>query len=373
MKTATKRAVYRLFDAIAPTARVWLADEVRRRLIADPLTIVDVGAVFGPDKRWSQLGERTCRFITFEPDKRSHADPDENGPFAMLALPTAIGREPGTRTLHLTKGEFASSLYPPNKAVLGAFATWPWHESAGTAEVTVDTLDNALAAFPDWRPDFIKTDIEGADLDALVGGELALASSLGMQVEVSFVERNEGAPLFAEIDQHLRARGFMLFQLIREHWLRANMVRGVAARPQLIWADAIYFREAANFGERLAAADDREGLLVKFIALLLVHGHFDTAADLVHDAEVSGHCSLELAAALDRSVLKSAQSPGFVLRGWVAVVLAGLLRLAALPFGTAAREQAREVYARKAAPLFHHHYREAMRAGLDRSCIPDLP
>ena len=31
--------------------------------------------MFGPDKRWSQLGERSCRFITFEPDKRSHVEP----------------------------------------------------------------------------------------------------------------------------------------------------------------------------------------------------------------------------------------------------------------------------------------------------------
>ncbi len=373
MKAVLKRVLNSAFDAIAPAPRVRLADEVRQRLVADPLTVVDVGAVFGPDKRWSQLGPRTCRFITFEPDKRSHAEPDENGPFAVLALPTAIGREPGTRTLHLTKGEFASSLYPPNKAVLGAFATWPWHESAGSAQVTVDTLDSALAAFPDWRPDFIKTDIEGADLDALIGGDLALAAALGVQVEASFVERNEGAPLFAEIDQHLRARGYMLFQLIREHWLRSNLVRGVASRPQLIWADVVYFRDAAAFAERLTAATDREALLVKFVALLLVYGHFDTAADVVSAAVEAGHCPPDLARGLEETIDHSTRSPLFVPRAALATALATGLCLLALPFGTTAREQARQIYARQAAPLFHHLYRESMRAGLDRSCISDLP
>jgi FkbM family methyltransferase len=373
VKAAAKRAFFGLFDALAPRPRLWLADEVRARLVANPLTIVDVGAVFGPDKRWSQLGTRTCRFITFEPDKRSHVEPDESGPFAMLALPTAIGREPGTQTLHLTRGEFASSLYPPNRQVLGVFATWPWHESAGTDQVTVDTLDRALAHYPDWAPDFIKTDIEGADLDALVGGEQALAAALGVQVEAAFVERNLGAPLFAEIDQHLRARGFMLFQLIREHWLRSNGRVGVASRPQLIWADVVYFREQSAVAERLRAAPEPETLLVKFFALLMAYGHFDYAADLVTEAIAAGICSEALGKALAESIVRSTRARGFVPRALVATLLAAAVRLAALPFGARARAQAQQLYVRQAAPLFHHLYRESMRAGLDRSCISDLP
>lgn len=70
---------------------------------------------------------------------------------------------------------------------------------------TVDTLDNALTAFLAWRPNSFKTDIEGADLDALMGGEAALTAALGVQVEASFVERNDGASPFSEINQRLRA------------------------------------------------------------------------------------------------------------------------------------------------------------------------
>jgi FkbM family methyltransferase len=290
MKSPLKRAFLGLFEAVAPAPRLRLTNAVRERLVANPLTIVDVGAVFGPDKRWIQLGPRTCRFITFEPDKRSQAELSEGGPFTILALPTAIGGEAGERILHLTKGEFASSLYPPNRAVLGAFATWSWHESIGTQPVTVDTLDGVLNNHPDWRPDFIKTDIEGADLEALLGGEQAVARALGVQVEAAFIERNIGAPLFSDIDQHLRERGFTLFQLIREHWLRRNGVRGVGSRPQLIWADVVYFRDAPGFIGRLAKASDPEVLLVKFIALLLVYGHFDYATEIVALAAAKEHC-----------------------------------------------------------------------------------
>jgi FkbM family methyltransferase len=373
VKSLLKWALFGVFDALAPTPRVRLAEAVRSRLIADPLTIVDVGAVFGPDKRWSQLGPRTCRFVTFEPDKRSHTHPTKDGPFAILALPTAIGRRAGTQTLHLTKGEFASSLYPPNEAVLGVFATWPWHEPAGTQQVTVDTLDGALAPYPDWMPDFVKIDIEGADLDALLGGEHALANALGVQVEAAFVERNVGAPLFADLDQYVRKNGFILFQLIREHWLRRNAIWGVASRPQLIWADVVYFRDSAGFAERLAAAGDREALLVKFVALLLVYGHFDYAAHVVAGAVRDGLCPSPLGQALEETIAASVAPRGFVPRAALATLLAAGIRLAALPFGVAAREQARQLYARQAAPLFHYLYRESTRAGLERSCISDLP
>jgi len=373
MKARLKSLFYGFFEKLLPSGQVRLTDELRKRLVADPLTIVDVGAVFGPDPRWIQLGERTCRFLTFEPDERSIETHSDDGPFQMLALSTALGNEQGRKTLHLTVGPFASSLYPPNKAVLGQYGTWPWHESAGTDEVSVDRLDACLADRPDWVPDFIKTDVEGADLDVLKGAERALAGAMGLQVEAAFVERNVGAPLFADIDTFLRARGFTLFQLIREHWVRGNKVLGPRSRPQLIWADVIYFRDSAELLRRLGAAAERDGLLVKFVALLLVHGYHDYAAQIVSEAVAAGYCPQSLRVELDASIAASVAHPrAFLLRAWAATLIAGALRIIALPFGRAVRGQMRELYSRQAAPLYFHLYRDSMRGGLDRSCVTDL-
>lgn len=375
MKAKLKSALYGFFERLLPSGQVRLTDGLRRRLVADPLTIVDVGAVFGPDPRWIQLGERTCRFLTFEPDARSIETHCDSGPFQMLALSTALGNEQGRKTLYLTAGPFATSLYPPNEAVLSHFGPWPWHESAGIDEVLVDRLDTCLADRPEWMPDFIKTDVEGADLDVLKGSEKALSGALGLQVEAAFVERNVGAPLFADIDSFLRARGFTLFQLIREHWVRTNKVIGPRSRPQLIWADVIYFRDAADIRRRLEAAPEakREGLLVKFVALLLVHGYHDYAAQIVAEAAATGYCPPGLHQEFDASITASVAHPrAFLLRAWTATLLASALRVVALPLGGAARRQMRELYARQAAPLYHYLYRESMRAGLDRSCVTDL-
>jgi len=60
------------------------------------------------------------------------------------------------------------------------------------------------------------------------------------------------------------------------------------------------------------------------------------------------------------------------LRAWAATLIAGALRIIALPFGRAVRGQMRELYSRQAAPLYFHLYRDSMRGGLDRSCVTDL-
>lgn len=376
MSSQTARLFDRLFTALVPPPRARLTEGLRQRLRADPLTVADVGSVFGPDPRWLQLGPGTCRFLTFEPDKRSH-DEAPAGPYETLALATALGREKGEATLHLTAGEFASSLYPPNAAALDRFCTWPWHELVGHDVLPVDTLDNCLAANPGWQPDFIKTDVEGADLDVLMGGEGALAGALGVQAEAAFIERNVGTPQFAAIDQFLTTRGFTLFQLLREHWARGNALVGPATRPQIIWADVIYFRDWSAMRARVEALADtaaREGLVLRHVVLLLVHGHHDTALDLVADARASGLCNPALAAEMEQALRASARGPALLaVRCALAILLAGLMAAVAWPFGMRMQARVRGLYRVGLARAANVLLRQAVRGGLQDGIITDLP
>lgn len=376
MTSLAVRAVEGLFAMLVPSGAVHLSEVLRQRLRADPLTVADVGAVFGPDPRWLQLGEGTCRFLTFEPDKRSH-EAAAGGPFETLALATALGREKGEASLHLTAGKFASSLYPPNAAALERFCTWPWHQVVGREVLPVDTLDNCLAEQPGWQPDFIKTDVEGADLDVLQGGEAALAGALGVQAEAAFIERNLGTPQFRAIDCFLASQGFTLFQLLREHWARRNGLLGPTSRPQLIWADVIYFRDWAQVQMRVEALADqaaREGLVLRYCMMLLVHGHHDTALDAVREARAAGLCGTPLAEEVDAAVRAAAAGPSLLpLRCLLVLLLAGLLALAALPFGSRMRERVRGLYRAGQARAANVILRQASRGGLQNGIIADLP
>jgi FkbM family methyltransferase len=363
-------------DLIFPKRKVYFPPSLRALLQKDALRIVDVGGAMGPDERWKFLGLELCRFVTFEPDARSFGGLaiDSTGRNASLAV--GLSNKAGEQTLYLTHGEFASSLYRPNASVLKDYATWPWHESAGETKIPVDTLNHALAAHKDWWPDFIKVDVEGADLDVLKGATDCLPGAFGVQVEVAFVDRNVGAPLQPEIDGWLRAAGFIPQQVIREHWIRNNGIYGATSRPQIIWADVVYVRDRSWSLARLeqAASTDRAAILTKMIAVLLAYGAHDYAMELVEAAASAGYVSSKESVDLREAVTGSVISvPAFVVRGTVALILALLVGAVLLPFGSKFRAVGRQIAAKQAVPLFFALYRSASRTGLQASCIADLP
>jgi FkbM family methyltransferase len=369
---------YRLggvLDTIFPKARLALTPRLAARLATAPMRVIDVGGAMGPDRRWAKLPSGSVRFMTFEPDARS-----QNDGFVQegqnLTVPIGLADKPGERTLHLTEGPFASSLYRPNEYVLRDFAIWPWYTPAGLANIEVDTLDACVARLPDWRPDFVKVDAEGADLDVLKGGRRTLETAFGVQIEVAFARRNVGAPLQAEMDLWLRDAGFAPYLLIREHWVRANRIHGALSQPQLVWADAVYFRDRAWTLKQVAgaaSAEEAERRLCVILAILLAYNAHDYAAELVAAIAKTGAVASDAAEAARESVSRSLTSLGpFAARGTLALLLALMVTAPFTLFGARGRSVSRDIVAAQAGPLFDALARWARRSGLERSCVTDL-
>jgi hypothetical protein len=233
-----------------------------------------------------------------------------------------------------------------------------------------------LARHPDFRADFVKVDVEGADLDVLKGGRSSIERAFGVQIEVPFSVRNLGAPLQPVIDLWVRGAGFSLHLMEREHWVRANGIHGALSQPQLIWADAVYFRGREWVLQQLAAAgstEQAEEQLAGILAILLVYSAHDYAAEIITAAKAHGLINSFTAEDFASSVERSLTSlPVFALRGTVALALAiiGALPLALL--GSRGRCVARHLIAEQAAPLFGSLARAARRGGINGGCIPDV-
>ena len=90
--------------------------------------------------------------------------------------------------------------------------------------------------------DFIKIDVQGYELEVLKGGEQAVSNSIGCELEVSFIEIYKSQPLFAEVDQWMRARGFFLADLERIWWRRAAAPPEIHQRGALAYGNAIYLK-----------------------------------------------------------------------------------------------------------------------------------
>lgn len=69
----------------------------------------------------------------------------------------------------------------------------------------------------DLQPDFLKLDVQGFELQVLLGAEKALQSAEAVMMEVSLIEINKGAPLFAETVGFMANRGFEVADIMEIH------------------------------------------------------------------------------------------------------------------------------------------------------------
>ena len=115
--------------------------------------------------------------------------------------------------------------------------------------ISTTTLDEVQRT-EGLAPDCLKLDVEGAELDVLVGGEGVLGDVLVMEIEVEFSPLFSGQPMFWDVDAHLRERGWRLLGLRRNSWRRIPQASTSAPGygGQLIAADALYVNEGAISG-----------------------------------------------------------------------------------------------------------------------------
>ncbi len=164
-------------------------------------------------------------------------------------IPVALNDTAGETTLYVTKHPMCSSLYAPNEELLRRFNGLS--ELAGldhTTRIETTTLDLYCSSENLSPIDFLQVDVQGADLDVLKGGaEVINASTLAVQVEVEFEELYCDQPMFTEVDAHMRAQGFKLFELHQTRQVRANSPIHSTIHPgQIVWGEAYYLRDPLN-------------------------------------------------------------------------------------------------------------------------------
>lgn len=222
----------------------------------DPLTIVDVGARGGIESHWRVFG-KNLRAIAFEPDKaecdRLNALND-----GVNNLPFALSRAGGVRNLHVADHLASSSFHPNNQDFVGRFTNHDMVKITSVVPVETVTLANALESVGVRRVDFVKLDVEGAELEVLEGAGRFLDDTIGIVSEVRFTRRLSGCPTFSDLDRYCEARGFELFDidvyrqsrkalpypLLYDYRDQKNRpVDGPNTQGQTLWGDALYFRD----------------------------------------------------------------------------------------------------------------------------------
>lgn len=208
--------------------------------------IVDVGAMELEEERPPYeplLKAGAGRVVGFEPVKAECDKLNAKAGKDRLYLPYFIG-DGSQRTFHLCNYPMTSSLYSPNTRLLKRFQLL---EELTRVVETSPVQTKRMDDIPEiTRIDYLKADVQGAELDVFRGAERLLAETLIIETEVEYVPMYEGQPLFAEVDQDLRRRGFVLHTFLG---LAGRAFKPFQSTPangpirQHLWSNVVYVRD----------------------------------------------------------------------------------------------------------------------------------
>ena len=164
---------------------------------------IDVGAYAGEWTTTFKAIFPDAKVLMFEPQKSKQpqlsalADSDKS-----LSLQTKLLGATAQERVEFYESETTSSVLTETTKSEQA-ATW----------LPMTTLDEATQNTEFARPDFLKLDVQGYELEVLKGGPQVLAAAQVVLMEVNLLEIIEGAPLFAETVAFMAAREFRIYDV----------------------------------------------------------------------------------------------------------------------------------------------------------------
>jgi len=249
----------------------------------------DVGARWGIEEPWKFFRD-IISLISFEPDKEEYESLTKKKDSKDMVYPYALSNENKNMSLNLTKSRGCSSLYKPNYAFLKNYSDVDRFQIESTITVETTSLDNLYNDKVFSNIDFVKIDVQGAELDILKGGEKFLYKNiLGIQVEVEFQPMYENQPLFSDVDSFIRNHlGLQIQDLRKTYWKYPEGINIGANKGQIIFGDALYFRSphetvswCSNFNK-----DEASSKLQMACFMGIVYGYLDYSLCLLNQPSI---------------------------------------------------------------------------------------
>ena len=253
-----------------------LCEIIKQSNIELNFNIVEIGALrqVGKNEPFYELLDHfpSSKIIGFELDKEVCEKMNLEAREGVKYFPYAIGKANEKRKLYITQHPMCTSLYKPNEDLIKLYNNFEVAYLKNETEIETVSLDYFIDKFELGDIDFIKIDVQGAELDIFKGATKVLKNVLKIVCEVEFIPHYEKQPLFGDICVFLD-----------EYNLMFNKFLGLAGRSlkpiildnnpnkasQHIWSDAVFIHHI----QKISNLSDLK--LLKLAVLACVYMSFD--------------------------------------------------------------------------------------------------
>tara|TARA_B100001142_G_scaffold319535_1_gene363170 strand:+ start:1010 stop:1957 length:948 start_codon:yes stop_codon:yes gene_type:complete len=250
------------------------------------MILIDVGAAGELLPRFSKIKDKTI--IAFEPEEKAFDNlkkkySSEN----YVILKEALSKEKQEVELKITNKRQCSSLLEPNMELLNKFPVSERYEVEKREKFFTDSLDSVLKKNNIFYPNFIKLDIQGAELEVLQGATENLHKITCIELEIAFSELYVGQPLFSEIEQYLRDFNFEVWDIRRAYQKLNSTINIGSKKGKLISGDALFFKQPSEIvkSNKILNEIEFKRLIKNSFMISEVYGFSDYSFDLLDQSK----------------------------------------------------------------------------------------
>ena len=248
--------------------------------------IVDVGAQNLPHEQHAYQRLLNAGEVKVTGFERFPDAADDRPGASGLTMPRHFIGDGQRGLFRMNRDRATSSLFEPNFALLDRLeALSDMCSPMLQLEVSTTRLDD-IESLSDC--DFLKINMQGGELFVLEGAPNLLKQIVAVHCDIKFSSVYLNQPLFGDVDDHLRASGFELIDIINVGYSTAKGLSRPMARSRLLCGEALYLRSPAT----IEALGPKKVATVAYIAHVN-YGFYDVAAHylsvLDRESENSGH------------------------------------------------------------------------------------
>ena len=164
----------------------------------------------------------------------------------------ALGKKKESRKFYETNHPMCSSLYEPNEKLLRLYNNFSVAYLKNITEIKTISLDDFIKEQNIGLIDFIKIDIQGAELDVFHGATKSLKNVVTIVSEVEFIPHYINQPLFGDVCSFLDKNNLMFhkFLALRGRTLKPVVLgNDINFATQHIWSDAVFIKNILKISE----------------------------------------------------------------------------------------------------------------------------